>query len=277
MVQKRWLWKPVAVAVTVGVLGFAYQIGPESDKEVVAPEVASTLERPLTEPKDNQVVAPARTIGDIVHSERSSFLTKLVADENIPFCDGVVYDPTGDKLIASLRTDLQSMNTAEKTIETLLRPYEKEFGDGNYRVKTPDVFDLSGQGRSSKIFVGRELFEEFPHYTNEDLRCIVAIHGRHVHQHAKGLEHLDKETIVQAVRDGRIHYPVLKEIMALDANYHALKRVQAGEFKLSPTFSKDIRKTYDKNLSRLRSIAHRLSPLQQGLVQHYLDKVKDLP
>ena len=269
--KRMGLWKRVAIGA--GVIAAIAGAGALSYCALSRPDESYVDQR------TQQVVAPVPTnIGRIASLDRQSFLTELVANANIPFCAGVVYDPTGDKLIAYSRNDLRSMGTAERTIDVLLRPYEKRFGDGNYRAKTPDVFDLSGQDRSSKVFVGRKLFEKSPHYTDEDLRCILIAHeGRHVHQHAKGLEHLDRDTIVQAFNDGRIHHPALYEIMELDANYHALKRVQTGEFKLSSAYSRNLRETYEENLRKLRSIAKKHSSLQQGLVKYYLDKVKDMP
>lgn len=233
----------------------------------------------LLAPREEPQPAPVTlTIGRVAHPERQSFLDDLVTYTDIPFCAGIVYDHSGDKIIAYVRNDMRSMGTDKKLIDSLVREYEERYAGGDYRAKTPTILDLSGQDRHTKIFVGRNFFEEYTHYTDEDMRCTLVAHeGRHVYQHAKGMEHLKKETIVQAFNDGRLHHIFLYELNELDANYHELKRIQTGEFKVSPAYRKDVRETYDENLMKLRLVTNRGDPLMQRLVKHYLDKVKDLP
>lgn len=206
---------------------------------------------------------------------RQVYLNELLNGREIPYCSGVVYDPEGIKIIGYIKSELEELGSAYSS-EKLIKPWEERFRNGNFDAKTPDVFDLSGKGRKSKIFLGRRLFEE-EFRTSEDIKHIIIAHeGHHVLQHAKGLEYMKSKDIVYGINNKSLDHLLVREVIELDANYHGLKRIFSGEFDVSESYREETIEVYNTQKRRIKSVINRSSDLQRKLITTALEATKDL-
>ena len=206
--------------------------------------------------------------------KRQEYLLDLVDINEIPYCSGIVYDHNGTKIIEHIKLELEDYEGPAYSLDEVIAPHEKQFKDGDFMARVPDIFDLSGRGRHTKIFMGRVLFED-QETTPPDLKhTIVAHEGRHVLQYAKGLEFMEKEILLKGFRVGLIHRPVLYEVGELDANYHGLKRIDSGEFKVTEGYHQFVIRKYNTNKNKLKSILNRSSDIQKRLINNALEACK---
>ncbi|MAF35213.1 hypothetical protein CMO91_05185 [Candidatus Woesearchaeota archaeon] len=198
-------------------------------------------------------------------AQREAHLEKLLSGTEIPHCEGVVYDHNGDKIIAYTRSEYEELGQTGPTIEAYINAQKRDVAGGRFHAITLDLFEYSGRERSTKIFVGRRLFENRTD-DRDKKHAIVALQGHHVQQHAKGLPYLSTEKIVEGVRKGLIDKPVLYEICALEANYQGLQKIDSGEFPVTKKYHGNLKIAYNRNVSRLLTKVGTGSAIQRDLV-----------
>lgn len=195
------------------------------------------------------------------HQEkRQQFLDDLLHGYTIPACSGVIYDHNGEKIINYLEreTKLAKQRTGKTAQEQYIGGEREAFREGKYDIKTPDVLDLSGEGRSVPIFVGRNIFEgkDFSYLTENDLRAIIVVHeSEHVRQHQKGFPYLSKNEIQDALEKAEITQGMLYEAFEYDAYINEIPRLLSENWNVS---------WYHLNESKARFIATGLSLTRAG-------------
>ena len=210
-------------------------------------------------------------------AKRQHHLNQLLEGIKIPYCSEVVYDHDGSKILEYVRSEMLFYGTPSKEISQIIKSYESIYKGGYYDTKTPEILQLSGMNRSSKIFVGRRMYEDFVNLEDSDLKHIFVAHeSQHCLQHAKGLGYLDKNLLLDGVANGLIEKRVIYEIAELDANYHGLKRIFSGEFKVGKAYFEDTKNQYIQNHSRLHSVLKSSSYLQRKFILAAFEGVKDL-
>lgn len=209
--------------------------------------------------------------------KRQKYLDDLLKGYNIPYCSGVVYDHDGSQIVDYVRQEALSVKTPDE-VEKIIQEYGEPFKGGNFDAKTPEILQLSAQSKTSKIFIGRKMFEEYLGFVDNDLRHIIVAHeGRHVEQHALGLEYLQKEELISGVNNNLIRFPVLYEVGEYDANAHSLRRVLSGEFKVSKTYLAEIIKNYTANGIHLILASKNASPMEHKMILNVKEKMNSFP
>lgn len=220
---------------------------------------------------------PLQSQVERIETIRQKYLDDLLKTNQIPYCSGVVYDHTGDKIVDYIRSELASFSLSSSEKQAMLSSYASQFQGGKYDVKTPEILELSGKGRSSKIFVGRELFEVYTNLTSQDIRHILVAHeGRHAYQHAQGPPFFPKEKLLEGAWNGLISSEVLYRSFEVDANYSAIKRVESGEFSVSKAHFNETKRKYMEDTRAIILATRKASPLQHELVESLLMSVRDL-
>ncbi len=210
-------------------------------------------------------------------TKRQAYLDNLLMGITIPHCSEVVYDHDGSKILDYIRAEMVSYSTPKKESEGIMRLHEQQFKGGYYDAKMPEILELSGMNRNSKIFLGRRIFEDFVHLTDEEIKHMIVAHeGRHTIQHAKGLGYIDKNLLIDGVANGLIEKRVVYEIAELDANYHGLKRILSGEFKVSREYFEATKRHYYLNRARLENVLEESSAPQKRFIKAAFDNIKDL-
>ncbi len=182
-------------------------------------------------------------------AKRQNFLNRILKDYTIPYCSGVFYDHEGKLIVDYVKSELFNSGLEGKSLDDYVRNYASVYIGGDFDAKTPEIFELSGEGRHSKIFIGRKIFgNEFNFLTENDLIAMIVGHeGRHVQQHAEGFSYYDKYQIINGLRENKIRNDVLYLAMEHDAEYRELSRILLGEFDVS---------NYYKNLTTLRAMQY---------------------
>ncbi len=179
--------------------------------------------------------------------KRQAYLNWLLRTNQIPYCSGVIYDHDGSKIVEYVKAEVQLIEKNPK-LEEIMHPYENAFKGGNYDAKTPEILELSGLNKKSKIFIGRKMFEEFGYLTEEDIKHIIVAHeGRHTEQHAKGLEYISKDRLLEAVHNNLIDNKVLYSIFEYDAIGYGLRRILSMEFPVSGFYSNMVKSDFINN------------------------------
>jgi hypothetical protein len=136
---------------------------------------------------------------------RQSYLESLVSSNDIPFSSGVIYDADGKKMLEYMRNLISRVETNQTEINIALDQVRKSMQDQKTPVKTPEVFNLSGEDIKSPIYVNKIMFEDkqLVWLTSKELKHILIHHeGRHAEQFSKGLNklgYISKEKILQGV------------------------------------------------------------------------------
>ena len=103
----------------------------------------------------------ALTIARKDDSKRQEYLDNLLKGITIPFCDGVVYDNDGTKIVdyfvGVLKNELNASDDEAKKISVNMLSDCKE---GHYDARTPQLFNIMGKDKSLKIFVGADFFNK---------------------------------------------------------------------------------------------------------------------
>jgi hypothetical protein len=172
---------------------------------------------------------------------------------------------------------ISNCETNPVEVELALEKVRKSLKDPNTPIKTPEVFDLSGQGIKPPIYVNRLLFEGKDPLcsTSEDISHIIKYHeGRHAEQFSRGLKalgYLDKERILPAISDGRINYEVLYSLGEVDALNSELSALESGKSKVSGKLYEKTLKDYKQGISIFERFSKAGSPIQQELIKKVLD------
>ena len=214
------------------------------------------------------------------YPKRQYYLNNLLQGITIPYCSGVIYDHDGSKILDYLRSEMESFGIPKKELEEeIIKFQELQVKGGYYNANTPEILQLSGMNRDSKIFIGRRIFEfeELTYLTGEDIKHIIVAHeGRHVIQHAKGLGYLDREILFDSRNKGLIERKVVYEVAELDANYYGLKRILSGEFRVSKAYFEQTKHSFLLNYSKLYSVLPKSSDIQRSFINSSFEIVKDL-
>jgi len=197
----------------------------------------------------------------------------------MPWCSGVVYDVDGSKIIDFIKTEVRTLEKDESVIDESVREYEKLFRGGNYDAKTPEILELSELGRKTKIFVGRQFFEDskLVYISGKDFECIIANHeNHHTIQYATGLGLKDKQSILNGINRSLINKNVYYHLGELDADYHELKNIFSGEFKVSQSYKEDVKRKFLLDYIILYTSLKKSSSLQKELIEKGLARAKDI-
>lgn len=212
-------------------------------------------------------------------SKRQKYLEDLVRGIEIPFCSGVVYDNDGSQICDFVREEIRVVEKDETEIEKIMREYEKQFRGGNYDAKAPEILELSELGRKTKIFVGRQIFEEprFAYLTREDLKSILANHeAQHTIQFARGLGLEKKQEILSGFYSGQINQSIYYALGELDANYSELRRIFSGEFRVSQKYEEEVKRHFLMQYILLSASLGKSSPLQREIIERGLKRVEGI-
>ena len=210
-------------------------------------------------------VAPDDTI-----AKREAHLESILSGIDIPNCESVEYDHNGEKLVAYARSEYREVDRTDATIEEHIKEHTRVGAGGEFHAFTINMFEYAGQGRSTKIFVGRKFFENYT--DDKDKRhAIGAIQAQYVKIHAEGLKYMKTDKIVDGVRKGLIDQPVLYEICSLEANYKGLLKINSGEFPATEKYRRELLAAYNQNLQRLATKLETGSSLQRKLVKKAMD------
>ena len=210
--------KLTSLALAGAVLGFGiYYFDLQLEKKTKS----LTLEEARREPK-----------------KRQRYLEQLVRDK-IPYCSGVVYDNDGTKITEYVLSEAKRVEKSKSELSRIKDTYLNQFNGGNYDAKTPEVLELSALKENSKIFLGRELFENpiYESWTDEDIKFIISCHeARHCEQHALGLGLVENKVFIEGAKQEIIEGKVLYSLFEYDANAYALKSALNGRFNLSHNY-----------------------------------------
>lgn len=210
---------------------------------------------------------------------RQGYLEEIIKGRDMPWCSGVVYDSDGSKIINFIRTEVGTLEKDESVIDESIKEYEKLFQGGYYDAKTPEILELSGTKRKTKIFVGRQFFEDskLAYISSKDFESIIANHeNHHTIQYATGLGLKDKSSILNGVNLGLISKTVYYHLGELDADYHELRNIFSGEFKVSQSYREDVKKKFLLDYIILYTSLKKSSPLQKELIEKGLARAKDI-
>lgn len=200
---------------------------------------------------------------------RQGYLDRLLAGERIPYCERVVYDHDGTKILAHMESRLRNRGHALQHIPALMQPHRAVFLGGNYQGRVPHLLEQIGEGRYTTIFLGRDTFEVPTHLTDADLKHLIVAHeGRHAEQHAKGFPFMDNGALRRGLHDRRISPDAMHAVMELDANYAALQRI--GEFQTSAGRASEVRRTISSLMYELRERAATTTGVQKTFVENAL-------
>ncbi len=212
-------------------------------------------------------------------NQRQRYLEDILQGREMPWCLGVVYDKDGSKIIAFIRTEIKALEKDELIVEESIKEYEKLFKGGNYDAKTPEILELSETNRKTKIFVGRQFFEDlrFLYLTANDLECIIANHeNQHTRQYANGLKLKDKNSVLKGIHSGLIDKTVYYHLGELDADYHELKNIFSGEFKVSERYRGEVQKKFLMEYIILYTSLKKSSNLQREIIEKGLARAENI-
>ncbi len=151
--------------------------------------------------------------------KRQDYLDNLTRNSKLPYCSGIIYDPTGEKLVNYLLTLAKSKGLTEEDMKEGLIEARRSTANGNFDMKTPEILNFMGQGIKSKIFVGKEIFKG--EYSESEIKSGIVDHEeRHAEQIARGmgeLGYLDTKTLIESVTSGEISVDCFYDIGELDA------------------------------------------------------------
>ncbi len=199
---------------------------------------------------------------------RKRFLENLVDGISIPYCDGVVYDPTGKRIREWYTSELQALGLTWDNVEGALGTGLDTLNTGWYDLKTPDIPDNAGKNRHTKIFIGRKIFDSKMFADAEEIKqSIVAHEGRHAAQYGEGLKYLPKNALVNGLNTGSINAQVVYNIYEYDANAHEIARTLAGEFKVSNDYIEKRKRVFREVDSFLVNALKNASPEQEHAIR----------
>ena len=204
-------------------------------------------------------------------TKRQTFLNELVKGIEIPYCDGVFYDHSGELILNYFDEEIKKTTLGKKVEVLYIGEQRKAFENGQYDVKTPSVLDRSEEGRKSPIFVGRKFFEDHSinYLTKEDMKEIIVSHeGEHVIQHALGVPNLKKEFILNAIEKDELNPTVLYHLFEYDAYSKELPRLLSKEFQASWFHFNNIKAQFILTGFGLTKSTQNASQLQQLLIQN---------
>jgi len=209
-------------------------------------------------------------------SLRQEYLNQIIGTNSIPYCDGVVYDDDGRKL-KKYTTQITGGIVSEEITGSLDGKIEDK-----YDSKTPDLIERSGIDEKAKIFIGAKMFENpnYKHLTEEDIKeGIIAHEGQHVMQHAKGINYLQREEILEGIKKGDLNSNLLYGVMEIDANAHELQRIFNGEFNVSSNQLYNLKRVFMAgNNALIRAQASgRITPLENKLIENLQSQIFKMP
>lgn len=219
---------------------------------------------------------PSEIKGDI---KRQKYLEEIFLEKEMPYCSGIVYDKDGSQIIDFIRAEIRTFDRDEAMIESSIREYEKLFRGGNYDAQTPEILELSELGRKTKIFVGRQFFEEkrFAFLTKKDIECIIANHeNQHTKQYAEGLGLEEKKQVLEGIHSGSIDKTIYYALGELDANYHELRNILSGKFKTSEHYKESVKNKFLMDYITLYTSIKNSSPLQKKIIERGLSRVENI-
>lgn len=248
------------VALTIGTSVLIYQDNGHKQAQYSLNQTHATFDDAKTNP-----------------SSRQKYIDELVAGQNIPNCSGVIYDNDGSKIIAFFEETFKSRSQEDRM---MIGGQYNAYRGGNYDVKTPDVLNTAGRGESIPIYVGRQIFDdpEFSYLTGEDVKHILLAHEpEHCRQHAKGLDYISTEKVLNGVEKGEIRQETLYYVFEYDAYCSDLPRAMNGEFKVSSTYLNKCKKDFILTGQGLSLAWKSASPLEQELIEKVHEQASKVP
>jgi hypothetical protein len=210
---------------------------------------------------------------------RQLFLDRLLVKDKIPFCDGVVYDHKGNMVFDWYEKELTSAGKKMTEVNHLIGGERESFQNGDYDVKTPDILNLGGEGRHTKIFVGRQPFEspEFSSFNAEDWRNVIVNHeARHVLQYSQGLKYIPRDEVLIGLKTGEITEKVLYFLGEYDALAHEMNAALKGNNRLTPAYIKDTGEKLTQTYEFLKKSQQNSSHLQRRLISQAIQDISDI-
>ncbi|MBI5393320.1 hypothetical protein HZA96_05615 [Candidatus Woesearchaeota archaeon] len=218
-------------------------------------------------------------------TKRQAYLDKLVAASKIPFCNGIVYDNDGSKILRYTKQDLIAQNLDAKTIDSLINARKQDLKERLYLAITPHSYFTRGRDESGKIFIGPDLFDREAYQIDGDYKATIAHEARHLLQHAKGLpfDYLlgenkgDESKIKELIFKGELRIYCFEMVGELDAYYETLQRIQKKEFLVSDMHLESIINNY-RNLRKTieRNLNIPASSTEELFLTAVLDRMKEL-
>jgi len=206
---------------------------------------------------------------------RQMFLDRLLINDKIPFCDGVVYDHKGNMLFDWYEKEMKFAGKKMTDVDHLLGGEKTAFENGNYDVKTPDILNLSGEGRHTKIFVGRQPFEspEFKLFNAEDWRNVIVNHeARHVRQYSQGLKYLPRDEVLTGLKTGEITEKVVYFLGEYDSLSHEMRAALEGRKGLTQAYLEDTGRKLTQTYEFLKKEQQTSSHLQSRIISQAISK-----
>ncbi len=214
-------------------------------------------------------------------SLRQTYLGQLIAGKKLPYCNSVVYDHDGSKLLEHTYQDLIRQGLDKETADKIIAVKKQQIGDGSYAAMTPHSHFTRGRGESSTIFIGRRVFEQGIHQIEDDVAATIDHETRHAVQAAEGLP-LDYMLgdVKQAIFSGMVRMDTFENIGELDAYYHLLEKIKIkqGKYHVSTTYLKFVESKvidyYNRLLERRKEL---ILQLERKLIDVALALVKEMP
>ncbi len=210
---------------------------------------------------------------------RQKFLDNLLATNTIPYSEEVVYDHDGSGIINQYYKFLNIAGASKEDAKMIGSTFESLRG-GKFDVKTPEALELRSRGLKTKIFVGREVFEEgrFGYMNAEDFKHLIVSHaGRHAERYSKGSSYLSTEKAVQGVRNGTLRPQVLYALDDYDATANDLRNIKSGQFKVSQIYSNSHNASFLKAGLLLTVASKSASPLELEAINTLQKQITTFP
>ncbi|MDO8563923.1 MAG: hypothetical protein Q7R87_02855 [Nanoarchaeota archaeon] len=224
-------------------------------------------------------VAPSFEEAKTNASVRQKFLDNLLRTNSIPDSEGVFYDHGGSGIIRQYYQFLTLAGVKKEEAKMIGETFESLRG-GKFDVKTPEALELRGKGLKTKIFVGREIFEDgkFGYMNSEDFRHLIVSHaGRHAERYSKGASYLSTEKAVEGVRKGTLRPQVLYGLDDYDACGNDVRRIKSGEFKVSQNYSNSHNVSFLKAGLLLTTASRNASPLEFQAITNLQNQIRAFP
>jgi len=178
-----------------------------------------------------------------------------IAEESIPYCSGVIYDPH---------------QTQRKAFVAKLRSkYIPQEGVASVCF-IPHLF---GKIKELPIFVGDTFFQRG--YTYDQMRHIVQKHeGTHLKQQVEGISYVDTREFLRDYTQGKIRTEVLSNILELEANLTSLAPEWLKEYRLSQEYVEEVTRRCNLSWCNLsNALLTSPTPEERDYIRTVLEKV----
>jgi len=197
-----------------------------------------------TSPKKEKItIAQAKTDP----AKRQAYLDQLVANTTIPYCNGIIYDNDGNKILEHTHQDLITQNVDAKTIDFILNTRKQQMQEHPYLAITPHSYFTRRKNEPGKIFFGPDIFKREAYQNDADFKATIAHETRHLLQHAKGLpfDYLLGKDLKEQFASGNISMEDFEMVGELDAYFTVLEEIKNGKYLVSQQYAAIITNQYN--------------------------------